>query len=191
MGKDNLDIIIKENDNIYAIGELMDIMGLYVRTNFYNNIHNYIETKKIDDHGLTGGYHHIMMYLCDVDHPVSVSHLAKRLMLNNASRAIGKLEDMGMIERHFGKEDRRVVEIQASEYGKKIMDEYYRQYNEAAREFMSEVFTDEQREELKDTLYKLIGILKQMPSKIKDADKINIEMRNGMVDLGEELNNIK
>lgn len=32
-------------NNVDAIGELMDLMGLYVRTNFYNNIHNYIDKR--------------------------------------------------------------------------------------------------------------------------------------------------
>ncbi|GEM_PF-5124599 len=187
MAIEPLDAICEKN-NVDAIGELMDLMGLYVRTNFYNNIHNYIDKKNIDDGGVNGATHIVMYYLYQVNHPVSVSHLVKRLMINNISRFISRLEEKGFIERNFGKSDKRITEISISDKGREFMTEYYRQYDQAAKEFMTEVFTDEQREELKELLLRVVGMLKKIPSSIGESEKILMEMHGEKVDLSEELN---
>lgn len=176
-----------DKDSVDAIGELMDLMGLYVRTNFYNNIHNYIDTKNLDDGGIKGGSRILMDYLYRCDHPVSVSHLSNRLMVNNVSRFINKLEEKRFIERNFCKADKRVVEISITEKGRKAMSGYYESYSAAAKEFMQEVFDAEQLEDMKNTLLKLIGMLSDMPTRIEESEKILLEMRNIKVDIDNEV----
>ncbi len=186
MAIESLDVI-RGKDDIDAIGELMDLMGLYVRTNFYNNIHDYIDRKSIDDGGISGGAQVIMNYLYRVKRPVSVSHIAKRLMINNISRFIGALEEKGFVERNFGKKDKRVVEVSISQKGKEFMDEYYSKYDAAAKEFMSEVLTEKERYEMKNLLINLVEMLGKIPSRIEESEKVILEMRGEKVDLEEEL----
>jgi DNA-binding MarR family transcriptional regulator len=79
--------------------------------------------------------------------PCRVSDLAEHLGVepSTASRAVGRLVDMGLAERRHSEHDGRAVDVDATDAGKAVFDDIVRRGDEAMREILSTFSVAERR----------------------------------------------
>jgi DNA-binding MarR family transcriptional regulator len=123
----------------------------------------------VERKGMSRGYRQILFHLAHEDGVTQLS-LAKLTHLSapTVSVALGKMEQAGLVIRKADKDDLRQVKVFLTESGRK-QDEFIREKSDETEEKMLEGIGEEEREQLVNTLRKiLINMLDEENPKEKD-----------------------
>lgn len=91
--------------------------------------------------------------------PLTVQQICDAVLINSGSMTyvIDKLQKRGMLKRFPSHQDRRVIQVQITDEGNKIMDEIFPQHQAVIEEIFADIELDDQK--------KLIAMLKTIGSK--------------------------
>ena len=97
----------------------------------------------------------------DSGEAVTMSHLADSLgvPLSTATHTVDRLVSKGLAERNRSEEDRRVVEVQMSEYGRKLQESFRAKRKVVAQSWL-EPLTDSERELFLELMEKITRLAK-------------------------------
>jgi len=114
------------------------------------------------DMGITP-HHFEIIRLLKAEGPLHVAEIGERLQIAKAqmTKLIHKLVDLGIVERKMDIADRRTINITLTSLGRTILEEHKNSIMSAIRESMS-CLTDEELEDLSDSLRKLRDILSKV-----------------------------
>ncbi len=95
-------------------------------------------------HGLLPPHYEIMRMLHESGQ-VHISNIADRLFIPRPqmTHLIDKLVDTGMVERNTDQSDRRMLDIQLTSKGNKVIEEHRKHIRDALRESMANLTNDE------------------------------------------------
>lgn len=110
----------------------------------------------VERKGMSRGYRQILFHLAHEDGVTQLS-LAKLTHLSapTVSVALGKMEQAGLVIRKADKDDLRQVKVFLTESGRK-QDEFIREKSDETEEKMLEGIGEEEREQLVNTLRKIL-----------------------------------
>lgn len=108
--------------------------------------------KDISDHGMRTSDFTVLEALYHKGRQ-TIREISEAVLINTGSitYVIDKLEKKELLERSYCKEDRRVVYIQITEKGKKLMDEIFPKHQQMIEQLFSDV-TEEEKEIVIDVL---------------------------------------
>ena len=120
----------------------------------------------VSDLGMDITPHHFeIMRLLAKEGTIHVTEIGKRLQIAKAqmTRLIDKLVDLNIVERKVAIADRRTINITLTVQGRATLEEHKNGVINAMQETMSDL-TDEELEDLSDSLHKLRDILSKLSS---------------------------
>lgn len=153
---------MSERDDYKA---LMDIMHKMKR----------LQHRKLDAGSMNRGEFSMLMHISHAEKEgggaVTVSQLAElqETSMPAISQMLNNLEKKGMIERHPGEQDRRIVYIHITPEGKKILDCAFQEFTQTIR-YVVERLGEEDTRKLIELFSKLYDIIKDLEEEtLKDS----------------------
>ena len=104
------------------------------------------------------------LIILDSGERVKMTNLAESLgvPLSTATHTVDRLVAKGLVERNRSEEDRRVVAVEMSEYGRKLQEVFRERRKAVARSWL-EPLTDEERTVFLELMYKITLLAKPAP----------------------------
>jgi len=101
------------------------------------------------------------MVMLDSGEPMMMSSLAESLgvPLSTATHTVDRLVAKGLVERRRSEQDRRVVEVQMSAYGRKLQESFHGRQRLVARSWL-EPLSEEEREQFLELMAKITLLAK-------------------------------
>lgn len=105
--------------------------------------------------GITASQVSVLAFLDEVGHPITISHLARLLILESPSvtTMVDRLSERGLVERTRDPKDRRKTLVRFTQEGKRLLKSI-REPGQQLHDEMFDVLTDEERQVLRAILRK-------------------------------------
>lgn len=135
------------------------IQRAMVNVRYTSNFFAMKQNKFMSEFGLSMPQFNILRILRGAKKPISVNDVKSRMVEKspNTTRLMDKLFDKGLIERVRCENDRRVVYIEISEKGLKLLSEIDDAFNAVSADIFPSNLTEEEADTLSDLLDKLRG----------------------------------